>query len=150
MLTYFKIIYKGLKNIIQYAPLIYKDRDWDYSFYEKLMLFKLKRMYKSLLKSHVMSDFNNDRTQSLKALKICITILKRRKNDFYFGLFSDYIDQKLIFIKVDLGYQLSPDYRISSDEKNYYKCKSNARAIEKRDFELYHKLLLQYSEYWWS
>ena len=150
MLTYFKIIYKGLKNIIQYAPLIYKDRDWDYSFYEKLTLFKLKRMYKCLSKNHVKSDYDNSRTLSLKALKICITILERRQNDFYFDLFSHLFDQKMTFIKVDTGYQLSPKYRISSNENELYKRKNDAISIEKRDNKLYHDLLLEYTEYWWD
>ena len=40
-------IYYGIKNIIEYMPLIYYDRDWDYLFLLELMKYKIGRMEKN-------------------------------------------------------------------------------------------------------
>lgn len=56
----------------------------------------------------------------------------------------------MTFIKVDTGYQLSPKYRISSNENELYKRKNDSLSIIKRDNKLYHDLLLEYTEYWWD
>jgi|694.fasta_scaffold00850_14 hypothetical protein len=145
-----KLFFIGLKNVYEYFPIIYKDRDWDFSFYEKLMLFKLKRMYKCLNKKRWPCDCDFEKNHSLKALRICIKILERRKNDFYFDLIKDLVDQDMAFIEVGNGYRLSPDYQISSNMEKYNRVKNDSWAIEKRDYKLYHKLILEYSEYWWD
>lgn len=35
--------YIGVKNIIEYMPIIYKDRDWDYEFILDILKYKLER-----------------------------------------------------------------------------------------------------------
>jgi len=146
----FREFIQGIKNIYAYLPVIYKDRDWDFSFYEQLMLFKFKRMHKTLSKRHWPTEVNYERTRSLKALKICINILERRTNDFYFDNFSYLIDQDIAFVKVGEFYEIGKDYQISSNMKKYNTLKAKSWAIEKRDYKLYHKLILEYSEYWWD
>lgn len=150
LIYFFREFIQGVKNIYAYLPIIYKDRDWDYIFYEQLMLFKFKRMYKLLSKGHWESPVNFERTNSLKALKICINILERRSNDFYFSNFSYLIDQDLVFKKVGEFYEINEDYQISSNMKKYNIYKAKSWSIEKRDYALYHKLILEYNEYWWD
>jgi len=36
--------YEFVKRIIDYAPILWNDRDWDYSFLLRLLKFKLSRM----------------------------------------------------------------------------------------------------------
>ena len=56
----------------------------------------------------------------------------------------------MLLVKTDLGYEISKDYKISSDVAKYYLLKNRAWDIEKRDYVLYHKLVLEYSEFWWD
>lgn len=43
-----KILCRSIKNVIDYAPLTYKDRDWDYIFLYDMLIFKLNRMEKCI------------------------------------------------------------------------------------------------------
>ena len=73
-------VYNGILNVIEYFPIIYRDRDWDFSHYEELLLFKLKRMHTCLKDS---APNEPAWAESIKALRICINVLERRKEDFY-------------------------------------------------------------------
>lgn len=39
-----KSISRGIRNWIAWAPLLWKDRDWDYDFLERIVAFKMSRM----------------------------------------------------------------------------------------------------------
>jgi len=39
-------VYRGIKRLFAYAPIIYKSEDWDYEYLNDLISFKLKRMEK--------------------------------------------------------------------------------------------------------
>ncbi len=43
---FFKRLPKNIKNLIDFFPFVWRDRDWDHSFLEDLLKFKLERMYK--------------------------------------------------------------------------------------------------------
>lgn len=49
-------IFIGIKNIIEYAPIIYQDRDWDYQYLLYLMKFKLKRIRKCIKDDNIIVD----------------------------------------------------------------------------------------------
>lgn len=86
------IIY-GIKNIIKFMPIIWKDRWWDYFYFEDLLLFKLKDMEKNWGENthYVGDNFTKKRLQVLikkleeiKKLdeKYDENVLKKRK-EFY-------------------------------------------------------------------
>lgn len=49
-------IFIGIKNIIEYTPIIYQDRDWDYQYLLYLMKFKLKRIRKCIKDDNIIVD----------------------------------------------------------------------------------------------
>lgn len=51
-----KNIFKGIKNIIDYAPIIFQDRDYDYEYLLTLMEFKLDRMHKFFDNSNISTE----------------------------------------------------------------------------------------------
>ena len=88
----YDIIY-GIKNIIKFMPIIWKDRWWDYFYFEDLLLFKLKDMEKNWGENthYVGDNFTKKRLQVLikkleeiKKLdeKYDENVLKKRK-EFY-------------------------------------------------------------------
>lgn len=115
-------IFKKIKKIIDYIPILWKDEDWDYFYLDELMLLKMKYMYECLSKD---SSFTFDALfkatkKSLKALKICITILERSCNNFYSNL------------PIKNGLYLE------------------AFKTEKRDEKLFAYLFSKYKHHWWS
>ena len=81
-IKYFK---NSIKNLIKWFPIIWQDRDWDHGYVEDMLLFKLNNMYKRFSDPNATYvDWNSKHAKpALKALKICIQILERRKNNYY-------------------------------------------------------------------
>jgi hypothetical protein len=49
--------FDGVSNLIAWAPIIFRDRDWDHSFLLKILEFKFRRMKKCLgAARHIDSD----------------------------------------------------------------------------------------------
>ena len=72
-------IFYGIKNIITYAPLIYRDRDWDFSYIDIMLRFKLKRMSELLR----INDRHTTTQQYVKQINFCIKLLDRLIADDY-------------------------------------------------------------------
>lgn len=87
--VYYTIVYsipKGIKNIIEYAPIIYKDRDFDHGYLTELMLFKMKRMQKFFHSEDVVSVPNKE---LLKSLDDSIMYLKYVADEEHHFTYSD-------------------------------------------------------------
>ena len=65
-------IKSGFKNLFTWFPIIWKDRNWDYIFILRIILFKLQLIEKCL-----------KRKQELKKLHVCILLLQRLTKDEY-------------------------------------------------------------------
>jgi len=72
-------IYHGIGNIIRYVPVIWLDRDYDWSYLAEIMEYKLRRMSK-LHKNHG-HLLHSDRYA--KQMLICAVLLKRLREDDY-------------------------------------------------------------------
>ena len=124
----FRRVVWGIKNLWKWFPIIWNDRDWDHAYIEYLLLTKLQSMYNRFSDPHkTYVDWNTKHAaKALKALRICITILERRRSSFYVGLWDSDKEELTdeIMIKVDY--------------------------TEQRDWKLLHKLMEQYMEYWWD
>lgn len=67
----------GIPNLIAYAPLIWKDRDWDSGNLMHLMEFKLRRMVDCFQKH----SNHWDSAAQAAAMKECADILYRIRNE---------------------------------------------------------------------
>jgi hypothetical protein len=116
----------SIKNLIKWFPIIWRDRDWDSTYIEEMLLFKLNNMYKRFSDPNATYvDWDSKYAKPvLKALKLCIQILERRKNNYY----TDYWWSR--------GQQ-DKDLMISSQ-------------LEQRDWKLFCRLMEKYSGYWWD
>jgi len=121
-------IIRGIKNLIKWFPIIWKDRDWDQAYIEYMLQFKLEQMYKRFkdpYRTDVDWDYPSSK-KSLKALKICITILERRRAEFYISLWDSNKEEL-------------------TDELMYL-----IDNVERRDWKILHSLIHQYMEGWWD
>ena len=70
----------GIKNLVKWLPVIWKDRDWDQYYFYTMLHRKLK---------HMEEFFASDRAMALhsekeaKKIRICVTLLDRIIKDEY-------------------------------------------------------------------
>ena len=117
---------QGIKNLIYWFPIIWKDRDYDHAFIEYMLEHKYKAMYKRFndpYLTYVNWETEQD-AKALKALRICLTILERRRKEFYIMELCDkYFD---------------------TDQAKYI------MDIEDRDWRLLNRHTEKYMLYWWD
>ena len=114
----------GIKNLFRWHPIIWKDRDWDHYFIEHMLYHKLIHTYNFFISEHAVTDWDvPEQDKALRALRICITILERRSDNFYLLICSDVYNME----EIKLIYE-----------------------IEKRDQKLLGKLIGEYLNYWWD
>jgi hypothetical protein len=92
-----KTVYKGIKNLIQWFPIIWKDRDWDNSFIYDLLEFKLRRQSKYTQK---IDKFTSSQ-QSARNMRICADLISRIKDDYYSIEYIDYTEDDFWFEPLD-------------------------------------------------
>lgn len=116
----------SIKNLIKWLPIIWKDRDWDHAYVEDILLFKLNNMYKRFSNpDSTYVDWETDSTsEALKALKLCIQILERRRDNYYteYWWSRGQTDEDLIL----------------------------SAQLEERDWKLFCLMMEKYFNYWWD
>lgn len=118
---------RGIANLWVWIPIIWKDRDYDYYYIQKVLHFKLKMTYEFFTSEHAVTNWDTeDQKKSLKALRICITILDRQLNDFYI----------LNLVPDDGMYSLAEAQKIMD--------------VEARDSRVLGALLGKYLTWWWD
>lgn len=60
---------RGISNIIDYAPLVWRTREWDYSYLYEMIIFKLKRMEICLDDTYLHSEKD---AKDIKVARICL------------------------------------------------------------------------------
>lgn len=111
---------KGLFNLYYYFSVIWEDRQWDHAYVEELLIVKYKRLYDCLISAEYLTPHNEE--DYIKALRLCIIILERRKNSFYTEIWD------------------------SEDIELLYKTYS----IENRDWNWYCDMVKKYHNHWWN
>lgn len=119
-----KNVFRGLTNLVIYAKLIYRDRDWDYCYLYEMMEFKLKRMRK-----HVETCYVGHTKKELRRLKTCELLLGRLVKDEYWP-FNEH------------------DCRNCNDQQLIRKF-NHEEYLRKQDLELLAKYIVKYSRTWW-
>ena len=117
---------QGIKNIIYWFPIIWKDRDYDHAYIEYMMEHKFKAMYKRFNDPNATYvNWETDHAaKALKALKICLIILERRREEFYItNLYNIHFDADQVKDVID---------------------------IEDRDWRILNRLIEKYMLYWWD
>ena len=76
---------RGIKNIIKWTPVIWRDRDWDYYFLFVIMEFKLKQMEK-LFRNYGMGLHS---VRDADRMKICRLLIERINEDNYYNMYKE-------------------------------------------------------------
>ena len=142
--------YDGVKNIIRWIPIIYKDRDWDYFFFMNIIQFKLKNMEKFFKEYGVSVNSERDAREMRK----CILLLDRIMEDNYCDREYNKLDKKWGKVIIDNGKLCRS--KIISEEDEKQERKEIKRLIERenslknQDMDLLFKILRKQIFSWWD
>ena len=118
-------IYYGIINLINYFPIIWKDRGYDYYFIYQLLQHKLKLTSKNLQKY---GNFVNSERE-VEVLNTIIKLIEREQTSYYDLEFQKYYTEKIIInSKKILEFELIND----NSEEYFKKHKSAYKKIKNK------------------
>ena len=86
----------GIKNLIKWFPVIWKDRDWDHNFIYEIIKFKLKNQ----------ADYIGGKDRHTRAkrdaeiMKLCSNLIQRCQDDYYSMEYMDYHESKINWLDI--------------------------------------------------
>lgn len=83
-------IFDGIKNILVWAPTIYKNKDWDHMYIYDVLKFKLIRQRKYLVEANRHTGISDTN----KYITICLNLIERIRDDYYEMERLDYTEDK--------------------------------------------------------
>lgn len=145
----FKNFYRGIRNIVQYTPLIFNDRDWDEQYMYEMLLFKLKRMHKFFEGEKAISE---PAPEVAKEIQEVISMLERVINDDYYPI--EYDTSKFF----DIVHTEAEGHRITEfqtdwnneDFKKWTEQNNQAEIQRVEDTKTLFKKIGEKSQGWWD
>jgi len=87
---YHKFLKHGIKNIIYWFPIIWKDRNWDHDYIFRLLQHKLKAQSK-----YIGSNNRHTRAQyDAQRMNICVNLMQKLQDSFYDLEYMDYAKER--------------------------------------------------------
>jgi len=83
---YFKMFRTGVKNLIYWFPIIWKDRNWDSHYIFEIMKHKLTTQADYISRR----DFHTRAQQDAKVMRLCVKLMGLVQDDFYSSEYSDF------------------------------------------------------------
>ena len=159
--TYYSIrgFISNVKRLIEYVPLVWQHRIWDYGFVLKFNIKLHEDLYKGCYKegNHVFTKYQARKLQTV------IGLYKRLHDDEYGSLWESYLEKRygtndMIFTPTEKGLSLctfSRKVNLSKEEyAKYIKESKKIWALEayqkKQDLTLLSKYITKYSSHWWD
>jgi hypothetical protein len=86
----------GVGNLIKWAPVIWKDRDWDHSFFFDILKFKISNMAK--VQGSRMPYKGSER--NVEIMNTIVRLIDKFQTEHYLDEYFDYVDEKIWFEKI--------------------------------------------------
>lgn len=88
-----KTIQYGIQNLIKWFPIIWQDRDWDYTYIYNLLQFKLEKQSKHCIKYALHTTSESD----AQIMATCARLIEKIKEEFYETEYIDYFESEIVF-----------------------------------------------------
>ena len=98
---YHKDFTSGIRNLIRWFPVIWKDRDWDDHFIWQLMIQKLKFQAKYIGER----DFHTSAKRDAEIMMTCVRLMEKIKEEYYGTEYLDYQRTHCEFIPFEDAYR---------------------------------------------
>jgi hypothetical protein len=107
---------RGVKNLIEWFPIIWEDRDYDSQYLMDLMKFKIEKMYKyqDSLNSHTSTQRN------VEIMKTVVKLMDKVQEETYRHEYYDYIDSEFEFVKVEGTKYSTFEEKVTRDDTQEY------------------------------
>jgi hypothetical protein len=111
-------IYRSIRNVIRWIPIIWKDRDWDDSYIFTILQTKLKFQSKYIGKR----DIHTRAKRNSEVMNLCVNLIEKVKDEYYDMEYIDYFETKYDFVDCDTpGYKRMEFTEISENADEYFK-----------------------------
>lgn len=115
---YHKDFVNGVKNLVRWFPIIWKDRDWDDHFIWVLMIQKLKFQSKYIGEK----DRHTSAKRDAEIMMTCVRLMEKVKEEFYGMEYMDYHESDYNWIDCDKpGYKQLDIVQKSENFDDYFK-----------------------------
>jgi hypothetical protein len=112
-------LYRGVKNLIKWFPVVWKDRDWDHRYIFDILEHKLKSQAKYIGDR----DIHVSAKRDAEIMLTCVRLMERVRDEFYQMEYQDYHQTEYWFedIKDKPGYSTWESEIESEDFDNFFK-----------------------------
>jgi len=135
-----KDIIQGLKNLIKWFPIIWKDRDWDYRYIYDILKLKLENQAKYIGSKGIHTTAKRD----AEIMMTCVRLIDKIKDEEYVMEYMNYEKSKFWFQDIPDNPDLkSLEYKLISENYDdffkkyplvYKKCMLGQGEWSKHDF----------------
>ena len=95
-------IYRSIRSVIRWFPVIWNDRDWDDWYIYKILQTKLKFQSKYIGDR----DIHTRAKRDAEVMNTCVRLIDKLMEDFYDMEYLDYLESTFSFVDSD-----KPDYK---------------------------------------
>ena len=162
-----KQFFRRIYNLIRWAPIIWKDQDWDHSYIYEILKFKIKNQAEYIGNKNRYINAKRD----AEIMMLCTRLIDKVQNDYYGHEYFDYHKSDLEFIDSEdhPGMYEIEFIEISEHYDDYFKKYPRiykqfigtdkgkneiafmiARINEERAHKLLFKILEQNIQRWWD
>ena len=157
----------GIKNLWNWFPTIWKDRDWDQTFIYEILIHKLEKQAKRIGQC----DWHTGAKRDAEKMLLCARLARIQQEDLYMMEYMEYLDQDFEFIPtdeteeyftmestttrddlVDYLYKYRRQHKLidKTDKDNHRIAIEIARNNQERSRKLLFKIMEENIEGWWD
>ena len=162
-----KQFFNRIYNLIRWAPIIWRDQDWDHSYIYEILKFKLKNQARYIGGKNRHTTAKRD----AEIMMLCTHLIDKVQDGYYGKEYLEYCESEMKFTpsethpgsyemefeelsehyddyfkKYPLIYRMVPDLQAPKDEIAFHIAKIN----EERAHKLLFKILEQNIRRWWD
>lgn len=86
----------GIRNVIRWFPIIWKDRDWDTHYIWEIFKFKLHNQAKYIGDK----DRHTSAKRDAEKMRLCVKLMDKLQNEYYASEYSEYQDSQFKFVPI--------------------------------------------------
>jgi hypothetical protein len=113
---YHKQLYYGIRNLIKWFPVIWKDRDWDQHYIYRVLEFKLTQQAYGIARR----DIHTEAQCTAEKMLLCARLCKIQTEDLYGTEYLDYVELAHKFTPIEGGEFYTYDSMIMKDNLDEY------------------------------
>jgi len=102
----------GVKNLIVWLPIIWKDRDWDDFYVFQVLKFKIRKQAKYISERDMYTTAKRD----AEIMNLVARLIDLEQDETYSMEYMNYHKTKNYFVETDKEYDGKPTYEWKSDE----------------------------------